>query len=102
MIDNNDDIVNRLRRGDGRCGYGTDFASCPDPACPECAIVEEAALEILRLRAENAALQPKYAIPSLARKDYFASTALTTADLGIDYEVFSEAALNRDRRDERG
>lgn len=46
-----DDIVERLRNGGARCGWGGDFADCPSTDdCDECACAREAADEIERLR----------------------------------------------------
>lgn len=54
-----DDIVERLRRGGARCGWGTDFARCPTlDDCPECDCAREAADEIERLRGQVAELLP--------------------------------------------
>ena len=46
-----DDIVDRLRNGDARCGLGTDFAyPCKPGECEECDFARQAADEIERLR----------------------------------------------------
>lgn len=54
MIDDHirtDDIVERLRNGGARCGWGGDFAWCPSDECDECDLARAAADEIVALRA---------------------------------------------------